>query len=171
MTASIETTKWVAIFTVFFSSLSTLSMWHCFAGVPYETADFFKVDILSFNSVTIAGYVVGVIISPIALFLADKFGPLPNTIISITTSILASILRLISVYKISFATFFISQMFNKISQSMLIWLATKITSLYFTENLRTVANAIATVPQLLGIMLGYILGPVFIRVSPPGGVG
>ena len=105
-------------------------MWHCFAGVPYETADFFNVDIKSYNTITIMGYVVGVLVSPIALFLADKFGPLPNTVISVITSLIASVLRLVSVYEISFETFFASQMFNKISQTMLFWLAAKMTSLY-----------------------------------------
>ena len=158
---SINIPKWLGIWGLFFLVLAGFNNWLCFSTITYETASYFNTTAQALNQVSIATFPFQIIFNLIGVFIADSYGPGYCFIICLVFTIPSSIIRVITFSSLvetsqKYALFYVCQILNACGLASVTILPTKLTSIWFLDRERVLANSIGSNAQLFGFMSSYI---------------
>lgn len=154
--------KWLGIWGLFFLVLAGFNNWLCFSTITYETASYFNTTAQALNQVSIATFPFQIIFNLIGVFIADSYGPGYCFIICLIFTIPSSIIRVFTFTSLvetsqKYALFYVCQILNACGLASVTVLPTKLTSIWFLDRERVLANSIGSNAQLFGFMSSYVV--------------
>jgi len=158
--------RWAVLFAASLLSLVNNIIWICFLSAEDSAEDYYDVDEDTLNYLSLTYLVTNVVLTLPAASYLDHSGIRRCTLISATFNLLGGWFRYGSELFPSGSRFWIllvGQGVASLSSPMYLSLPPKIAGVWFAEKERTIATAIVSLSQVLGIAGGYALGAVIVK--------
>ena len=155
---------WLCILAVTIENLGFFLGWMFFNPIPYQTASYFNTSLLSIDNLLIVQSIAIVIGQSLSLYTADKNGLSWPFLCAIFFGIFAIIGRailfsdLLSDKSNLVPLLYAVQILESFAVSCTSLLTTKITSIWFVEKDRLIANIVGSQSQFLALITVYPLG-------------
>ncbi|XP_064629895.1 solute carrier family 49 member A3-like [Lineus longissimus] len=155
------------LLTLCLLNASNAMLWISFSPIANITAEFYGVDTMAVNWLSLVFLVASIPCGFFATWLLDSLGLRTGLITGAWINLIGSVLRLVSGLNVPEAAAYplviIGQTIAACAQPFLLFAPTKLAALWFEENHRATANMIASMSNPLGILLANILSPVIVN--------
>jgi FLVCR family MFS transporter 7 len=162
--------RWLMLFVLFLLNLSNGMMWMTYAPIPGVSMKFYGISSTEVDWFSISFFIVSLIVGFFSMFILDTFGLAPSVISGAVLNFVGSLLRVLgsmppvaqnsSLYHYSgYILAMFGQILTAAAQPFLLYSPTKFAMFWFGEKERSMANAITSMANPLGIGIAYILSP------------
>lgn len=163
------TRRWVVLLLFSLYNLSNNMQWITFATIVPNVQAHFNCTEFQVNSLgwlySIAYVATGL---PVAV-LYDRLGLRNGMLVGAVLNAVGSVLKLGAVWVYpSYATLFIAQLFNALSQSFVLGLPPMVAAAWFGTKERSLATAIASAANVMGVAVGFPMPPLIVTDSSQG---
>lgn len=157
--------KWFLLLSLVFHHLGTELLQLVTNSIPYEVAGYFNQPVALINYVYIATNIANLVASLIFTIILEYYGPTCLLFLANITAIFIIFLRLVAFYvniELGFVLFVISQFSLAIEMIASSAIPLMLISVWFPTEIRTTAQAINSLGDVLSLLLSMLLGPLFI---------
>ncbi|KAK5133799.1 hypothetical protein LTR08_007228 [Meristemomyces frigidus] len=140
------------------------------AAISTSAAEYFGVSVDAINWLGTAGSFAFLVPIPIVIYVLNKSGPKMSILIASALVLAGNWIRYAGTRVSSFSTVMVGQVLIGIAQPFVLSAPTTYSKLWFTQNGRTTATAIATLANPLGAAVGSIVGVYLAEASGISGL-
>ncbi|XP_074641190.1 solute carrier family 49 member A3-like isoform X2 [Tubulanus polymorphus] len=147
-------------------NLSNAMLWISFSPIADVTAEFYHVDSMSVNWLSLVYLIACIPFGVVASWLIDSVGLRASLLTGAVFNITGCVIRLISgmafVSNHAFLFAMIGQCLCAVAQPFILFAPTKMAATWFPDNQRATANTMASISNPVGILIANIVSPVIV---------
>ncbi|CAF3612492.1 unnamed protein product [Adineta steineri] len=159
--------RWFYLFVVCLAQISNALIWINFSPIANLGTEYYKVSYDAINWLSLMYMIVSIPFTLPSTWLIDKLGVRYGMLIGTWMNAVGSIVRCFSILPIfsnsgRFTILMIGQFICALAQTFILFIPTKFSFVWFSEQQRSLANSIAIGSNFFGILIGSILSPLIV---------
>ncbi|AEB06906.1 major facilitator superfamily MFS_1 [Coriobacterium glomerans PW2] len=153
--------RWVILFSIFPMIVSTEIMWLSLAPVSSSAQEFYGVDAMSVNILSVSYMLMFIVFTVPASWAIDRIGYRPSLIVGALLTSVFGVVR--AAFANDFAIVLAAQFAIAIGQPFLLNISTKVPANWFPANERSTAAGILTMAQYVGFAVPMLISPILVE--------
>ncbi|CAH1782577.1 unnamed protein product [Owenia fusiformis] len=158
--------RWYILAVLCILNISNAMIWICFSPIANITHEYYNVDDMSVNWLSLIYLVVCIPLGLVASWMLDTFGLRFGIILGAWLNAIGAIIRVVSTLdigsNIKFPLVLTGQSIAASAQPLLLFAPTKMAALWFSDGQRATANMIASMSNPLGILIANVVSPAIV---------